>query len=87
MHDLNNSFFRFNWETLVRAQTQAHTDTAIVMQFLYSSGPPALCATLNQPGWLSSGPLTGGGKQETNAVFKDRKHVQMVQFSQYLLQK
>lgn len=66
---------------------QAHTDTVIVMQFLYSSGPQALCAALNQLRCLSGGPSTGGGKQETNVMFKDRKHVQMVQFSHGLVLK
>lgn len=68
------------------AWVPVHTDTVIMMQFLYSSGPRALCATPNRPWWLSSGPSTGGGKQETNAVFKDRKHVQMVRFSHCLFQ-
>lgn len=63
---------------------QAHTDTVIVMQFLYSSGPRALCAALNQLRWFSGGPSTGG-KQETNVMFKDRKHVQMEQFSHGLI--
>lgn len=69
------------------AGKSAHTDTVIVMQFLYSSGPQALCATVNQMWWLSCGPSTGGGKQETNSVSKDKNCVQMVQFLHYALKK
>lgn len=47
------------------------------MQFLYSSGPQALCAALNQPGWLSRGPSTSRGKQETTAAFKDGEREQV----------
>lgn len=39
----------YDLQTNVSVWLQAHTDTVIVMQFLYSSGPQALCAILNQP--------------------------------------
>lgn len=60
----------YDLQTHLCVDTSTHTDIVIVMQFLYSSGPQALCATLNQLWWLSSGPSTGGGKQEINAMFQ-----------------